>query len=618
MSGSGEMGPVSEERENREGDLLPIVQKVTSVMKARGRWPYLILIGLVLMVYANGLGNSFSSSDDYSEILENTNLSSLHGLATYFHRSVIPGPSYPAVDETSYRPLVWVRRAIERALWGRHPFGYHVTNVLLHALNACLVYRILSVAFGRPGPALASALIWALHPINTQAVIWISGGQGPTLCLFFALLALRRFLAATQTSARWRFGPPLLFALALLSYELVVILPVLALLLDTAIARQHGEPAWARLRRHWRLHLGFWAVLLGYLLLRSLLLGFGSSVTLPGLARKMGPRLLRVPQGLAGFLLLFLAPLRLTNDRDLLLSAARTFWEPAVLLSTLVLLCFVAVTWWLGRRSPLALFGGLWFWLVILPVSNILPLYRAFSEHHLYLPAIGLATLSVAGVVFATDRLARVRPSLPWRRYTVVLLLLVLVGAGVRTIVRTRDFADDETLFRATVGTNPKSFRARYNLGLIYLQRDQLEEAIAMFHQALALKPGDVKSLNALALVYLRQGRVQQGIAELEKAVALDPWNEVFRRNLGLARQWAGRQTPGSSPPLPGSLSTVYQHYCPPSAERSSDGTPGAPPSPASEGSGSQSCRPQTFYLYTVPSPTGPPTSQGSDSARPR
>ncbi len=113
-------------------------------------------------------------------------------------------------------------------------------------------------------------------------------------------------------------------------------------------------------------------------------------------------------------------------------------------------------------------------------------------------------------------------------------------------MARTRDFADDETLFRATVATNPKSFRARYSLGLIYLQRDQLEEAIAMFHQALALKPGDVKSRNALAFAYLRQGRVQQGIAEPTLHLTRIGFSRLDVTGIVLALEPLDQAAPGS------------------------------------------------------------------------
>ena len=187
----------------------------------------------------------------------------------------------------------------------------------------------------------------------------------------------------------------------------------------------------------------------------------------------------------------------------------------------------LAVAWYrLLRRRPQAAFGGLWFLIALLPVSQIVPHHDLMAEHFLYVPSAGFALL-VAGLLEpALDR--------PGTSAAVAASsLLVLAALGVRTAVRNADWKDDLTLWRKTVQTAPEAAMARNNLGAAYLRRGQLSQAEQQLTAAVTIQPDNAIAHGNLGKLFLDRGDLARAETELEQALTLKPSETIPRLWLG-------------------------------------------------------------------------------------
>jgi hypothetical protein len=155
------------------------------------RWPEAVLVAVTLLVYSGALQNGFVWDDDVL-VVHNSEIRSLAGVPGLFARDTLPGRELGDY----YRPLQTLSYAVDYQLWGLDPFGFHLTSVLIHAAAALLLYRLAARLLGAREPALAAALLWAVHPVHTEAVTYVSGRSDP--------LAAALMLASLLLFARGR------------------------------------------------------------------------------------------------------------------------------------------------------------------------------------------------------------------------------------------------------------------------------------------------------------------------------------------------------------------------------------------------------------------------------
>ena len=514
----------------------PMSQKTAGLVGAPSRTnatAYVVLALAVAVVYSNALGHSFVY-DDHLQIVQNPNIRSLSGLKIHFqapHKVVGP---FEEVENYPYRPLFWISLAIDYFAWGLRPFGYHLTNVALHGLNALLVFAVLVAALQARLLSLLTALLWALHPVHTEVVNPPSTRVVLLYALFY-LLSLILFLRGTEPQKRnrlpWLVAAFLAFAFSLLSYEMAVTLPAVALLLDAARATRRGTPLGATVRGHAPFHLMFFTALLVYLLLRHLMLPTTGSPA-AGLAHGLWPRVLRVPVILAADLSLLAFPKSLSIHRTAAIPRPHSLFEPDVLGSVLLLVLIGIALARMTRHCDVPSWGMGWFLLIESSVLNIVPIYRVAAERFLYLPSVGFLIAAVFSVGTLADRLALSRPQMRWRRHAACLCGAVVLLYSLRVIVRNRDWRDDVSLFRATVAASPGSLLAYLNLGAAYVESGQLALAEQAFSRAIELKADYAAAYYGLGLVYQRQGKLDRALAEFQRALAFNP--RYVKAHLGL------------------------------------------------------------------------------------
>jgi tetratricopeptide (TPR) repeat protein len=468
------------------------------------------LLGLTLALYFRCLEGPFVF-DDPNAVSQSTLIQSIRPLTRFV--------------QLSTRPLTDFSYAIDYAFGKLDPWWFHVTNVLLHGLNAVLVYLLawFALGLGRIQPAVmgarsrprgqaaksrkeaalsglegsdrmlvawGAAAIFAAHPLATETVAYISS-RSEVLVAFFFLLTMIAYtlavLAPNRTARRvGAAGVPILCAAALGTKEVAVMIPPVLLVYDWSILSR-GD--WRQTRSRWRL-LALALLPLGaggtFLVARAYLAGnpLGSYGQTAGFGFDRfgrGEYLMTQFGAIAHYLRLVLLPVSLTFDYDWRL--ARSFWTPGVLLPLALLVALVGLAVKSVRSQPLFSFAILGMLLILAPTSSVVPIADPVVERRMYLPLAGFSLLAAFWIWQLGGRLAGVA-STGRRRASAALIAGLLVILGTMTSARAALWGDGVALHRDGVAKAPANPRVRLNLGVTYLNLGRLEEAEAELKEA--------------------------------------------------------------------------------------------------------------------------------------
>ncbi len=483
-----------------------------------GEWAWgLLLLAMTLAAYATALAGGYIW-DDPDYLTENPLIENLEGLRRIWFTAQTP----------QYYPLVFTSFWVEHKLWGLHPLGYHLVNVLLHAANALLAWRILG-ALGIPGAWLAGAL-FALHPVHAESVAWIAERKNVLSGLFY-LLALRQYLVfeASRRAGRYA-GALLLFLCALLSKSVAASLPAAALILLWHGGARIGAPLVLRLLPFFIAGASS-GLFTAWLEVRH--------VGAEGPEWDLDPlqRLL-----LAGRILWFYL-YKLLWPAELVFTYPRWTIDPgnplhhAALLG--VLIVALALWRWRGRlgRGPAA--AALFYAVTLAPVLgflNVYPMRFSFvADHFQYLASLGPIALAAGALARAWE--AWGGRGAPGRAAAGALLVLL----ALLTLRQGRIYRDEETLWRDTLAKNPQSWMAHNNLGSLLARRGEAGEAIRHYEAALLHRPGHPNALSNMGAALLRLGRLAEAEGYLRRALAADPAHPGARNNLGRVLIQGGR-----------------------------------------------------------------------------
>ncbi len=412
-------------------------------------------------------------------------------------------------------------------MWGLNPLGYHSVNVVLHALGAILLWRILS-ALRIPGAWLAAA-IFALHPVQVESVAWVSERKNVLSGFFYFASALMylRFAAnrdATESKTRawyFYFGALALFVCALLSKTVTCSLPAALLLIGW------WKSGTVKRRDLWAL-LPFFLVglALGWCTIwieRHHVGALGAAWSLTFLERIL----------IAGRALWFYAgkllwPAQLTFIYPRWQIDARALWQwlfPFGAIAVIATLWFERKKIGRGPLTAVLFFAGTLF--PALGFANVFPFRYSFvADHFQYLASVGLIVLAAA----ALSRLPRIIPA------------FLLTTYGALTWMQIGIYHDLETLWRDTLQKNPGSWMAQDSFAAVLMQQGKNEEALAHLQTSLALDPNNAETQTNLGSVLTQLGRVNEALPFLQKAVELEPdLAAAVHYNLGCALLLKGR-----------------------------------------------------------------------------
>ena len=498
-----------------------------------------LLVAAVVVAYLPALRAGFVWNDD-TYVTHNRTLDGAAGLHAIW--------ADPRANE-QYYPLVFSSFWIEKRLWGLHPLGYHLVNVLLHAASVLLLWRLLR-RLAVPGAWFGAAL-FALHPVCVESVAWVTERKN-TLSLLLSLLATLAYLAWSERRAAaadrrarrsrepnlpWHRRPGALYAGALALFAFALLAKTTAALLPAVLL----VLAWwqsGRLRGpDVRPLLPFFAVgaalaLNTAWLEKTMVRASGTEWALPLAGRFV----------LAGRAVAFYAG-KLVWPADLAFIYPRWTIDPAAVrqwLPALAALVVLAVAWALrGRlgRGPLAgilLFGG-----VLVPAMGFFNVYAMrysyVADHFAYQAVAVAAACAAGGIATLAGR------AVALRRAAAAAGVAVLGLLGVLTFRHAQEFASAETLWRDTLTKNPGCFMCHTNYGFLLYREGRVADAIDHFQASLRLKPDNVPALLNLAKVDEDRGRFDEAASELRSALAVDPSDPTVLVNLGTVYTKAGR-----------------------------------------------------------------------------
>ncbi len=531
----------------------------TSVTKISGGAA--VLIAVTVLVYAHSFNGPFVY-DDLSAIVRNPHIRTLWPPTEMFRT--------PPRTSVTARPIVAVTLAVNYQVSGMNVWSYHALNLLLHMGSAVLLMAIVYRTLGRLGIAawlvecrgriaFAVALLWAVHPLNSEAVLYIIQ-RTELLVSGFCLLSLWLFMVGVEARCSWPWylGAILACWLGVGSKELAYAIPLIVLLYDRAFVADRFREA---LRHRWPLHMG---LLASWLPLMMILLGAPRSGVI-GFDQPITPWQYLYTQGgvIFWYLRLCFVPWPLSFHHDWPIASA---WAGA-LPGGLLVVGFLVLTIVSLVRWPRVGFASAVVFLLLAPTSSVVPIVSEIAaERRMYLPLAAVLVLVVVGGCRLSRRLCLPHAMLP------VLAAILVTVAGLATAMRVEDYRTDRSIWQDVLDLYPKSAVAWCGVGATYYKVQQFERAREYFDRAVQINPNSILATRNLGNTFLNLGRTGEAITWLSLAVEMDPAHPGGYGGLGLALMQSGdfegaervfqrglNRYPGYRPLL-NSLGRLYHH----------------------------------------------------------
>ena len=525
-------------------------------MKNRSLLSFLVCLSLaaaVFLIYGQTLGHDFINLDDDTYVTQNPEVNrglSFQGI----------GWAFTHCWSFNWHPLTWISHMADCQLYGFHPGGHHLTNLLLHAVVAILLFLVLQAMTGAPWRSAFVAALFAVHPLRVESVAWVAERKDLLSGLFF-MLTLAAYLRYVRRPPSWQNYLLVVccFALGLMAKQSIVTLPFLLLLLDYWPLRRFPLRASLLLEKLPLLALSAAACAATVIAQQGMIVPLGN-LSLPA-------RLGNVAVSYAAHLWQMAWPAGLEfiypwNGHH----AAGTVALACLLLLAASAGCWIAAKKW---NRPYLLVGWGWYLGMLVPMIGLVQVGVAQrADRYTYLPEIGIAILIAWGI--ADLPLGR------WRRPILATAsALALVALTAIACLQASYWQDSLTLWRRSLAVSPVNLQADRYLGLALFQQGQLDEAIFHMERAHAANPRDAIANGILgcallqerqpqnALVYLQSsaevdpdnlavgnytavalyqtGRIDEAIAQWQKLLSHHPDDAAARHNLGMALQKQGR-----------------------------------------------------------------------------
>lgn len=488
-------------------------------------WPVLLILSVfTITVYAKSLSNGFVLDDEII-IVKNPQTLSLGNLPQILFS--------PDVIKPYYRPLNRISYLIDYQLAGMNPVWYHAINVLIHLGNALLLYLVSCRLLADRRAAMLAALLFAVHPANSEAVNFISA-RNTLMAAFFSLASLLTFLQARERGARWPLFSAFLLFCGLLSKET-------SLMLAGVMAYCSLVPLPSFTEERWQDRILFLSPYLlfitAYFAMRSYSLqGFiGADVPASGLFSRLAQNYHIIPQ----YLRLLLVPTDLTIFHRIPQGGLFTpLWFFPAWLALAVTAGMLVI-----KRNRVVLFCLAWCVMNYIPISNIVPIPSdQITERFLYMPAIGFFIL--LGVLTQYLFKMGMKTRLLWG-----MLSLFIIACSSLTFARTLQWKSNMTLYESGVANDPLSPKAHYNLGTALRENGDLESAGKEWEKALAIDPGYADALTQMGTLAAMKGdfvqaerfynsalNAPQGAADADKSIThynlgkiYEKWNQPHK-----------------------------------------------------------------------------------------
>ena len=476
------------------------------------------LVVITFAAFSGVLSSSFLNYDDDTYVTANAHV--LEGLSGGNFAWALT-----STEAANWHPVTWLSHMLDVQLYGLDAAKHHRTNLLLHALNAVLLFLLLVRMTGALWRPAFVATLFAIHPLHVESVAWIAERKDVLSTLFW-LLTIGAWLRYVESKTATRYALVLtLFALGLASKPMLVTLPFTLLLLDYWPLKRAVLPPL------WKEKLPLFAMSAG-------------SCLVTVIAQRRGGAF----ETLSGVLL----PARVANAAVAYVSyLGKTFWPASLAIfypypgsvpvwpavgSALLLVGVTVLALRLASRAPFLVFGWLWFLGTLVPVLGLVQVgAQATADRYTYVPLIGVFIAMAWGLA----ELANTGRS---ARYAAATLSVASLAALLPvTREQVRNFNDNVSVFEHALAVTSNNFVAHANLGLDSFARGRTDDAIAQYTEALRIKPDFVEAHNNLGLVFRAAGRNAEAVDQFQQALVFGPDSAGAHSNLGDALASTGQ-----------------------------------------------------------------------------
>ena len=483
-----------------------------------------LILGLTFLTFVNCLGNGFVY-DDHTQILQNEFIQSLSNAPKamvtevwYWRIEQDKSPDKPnKVTTPYYRPAFTLYLMAGWKLFGRWAPGWHLANILMHLVVVYFAFAIMFKVTGDQKIAVIGALLFAVHPLKSESVAWISGLSDLLLAMFL-LPSFYFYMIYREKEERkylaWSGG---LFLLAAFSKEPAVSLPLFIIAYELFVAGR-TKPLRQRLRPAALYGGSFFVIDALYFALRQYSMGFLLGAKKEAVYSLVSI-LLTIPIVIAKYVWLLFAPwnLSLYHRTPLVTSALDPrFYLPAIFVALLV-----ALSWWLWKDST-ARFGILWFFIMLLPLFNFPALNENFliQERYLYIPSVGVCLLVAKGLSKIT--LEGVLPVFRSRRSALagVVAVIVLAFCG-KSFAQNEVWKTDFSLYNHGVEVAPDQPMAHYIMGFQYFKQQNWEKMVDELEKFVQMDDTNMVAIANLATAHLLRFEATQDRSHVDRAIAL-------------------------------------------------------------------------------------------------
>jgi len=501
-----------------------------------GRWKIVLLCVVVFIVafavYANTIGSDFIWDDEYL-ILNNSQIKSFSHLGNVFKTYVGYGSEN---INTFYRPIQELSNMIDYFLWGLEPFGFHLTNVILHSLVAVMVFIFIFNITGNTPASFIAALFYAVHPVHTEAVAYIAG-RADSLYSLFMLLSLVFFIRSVKPAPRGVKGnlgsyaaSLIFFVLSFLSKEMGLIAPLLVFLYMFYFLRGTENDHLFKMYK-WR-WVPYLLIVMIYGALRATVLNFSDIAPVSAFVKiPFIYRMLTFFRTLFVYFRLLIFPSDLHMERAI--SITRSIFNLEAVLALLMMggIVWIAYKTYRSNKRMIS-FAIAWFFANLLPISNIVPINSFLAEHWIYMASIGPFMLLGLGLVWVWKKIPPKGISLK----TVFVLAIVSILSLYMTaaIRRNRDWKDEISFFHSTLKYHPRNARLYLNLGNTYYEKEEIDKAIEQYQKAININKKYAVAYGNIGSAYLNKKNIDKAEEYLNIAIKLKHNYPIAHYNLGI------------------------------------------------------------------------------------
>lgn len=473
----------------------------------------IILIIIVAVVFSQTISFNFINYDDDKLVYDNYNfLKYISNIPLAFTQNVF---GMHGLTTNFYRPILLVSYIVDYQLWKLAPFGYHLTNVIIHLIVSIFVWLFLHSLFQEKFLSLTGALIFSLHPLHTQTVAWIAARNDLLLGMFSILTLYFYHEFKIRNEKKYFILSLLSYTAAIFTKEQAIFLVFSIPLYDFLIQKKNDFRINAK---NLITYSHYMSVLILYFIIRVTIFGSIFGETNYEIL-DFSARLQQLTYILGKYTQLILLPVNL----NLIHSINTIFYA---IIGVLVIILSLIIVYKYKNISTKLLFGFIWLFISLLPSLNIFPLPVPVLEHRLYTPIIGFSIMVTA---FAKNYYKNNQ------KIVLILLSSTILIYGILCSLRLPVWKNSETLWLDVIKNKPDTDLPYYNLGTYYLRINHINKAIIYLNQAAEKNPAKKDIFQNLGYAYLEAKNYDKAISAYQKLLELDVESEQAYIGLGNA-----------------------------------------------------------------------------------